>query len=138
MTPPQRIVLFLLAVPFSGALAAGTYVLLDFSPLMDGALALAVFLASELLLQRLASRIPPKTGVEILPGRDAEVLADFQPDGAGGQTGHVRVDGERWHARIARAHSQPPGAGSRVRIQRVEGLTLWVASLTHGRSEPDR
>lgn len=126
MTPLQRIVLFLLAVPFSGTLAAGAYVLLDFSPLMDGALALAVFLASELLLQRLASRIPAKTGVETLPGREAEALADFQPDEVGGQAGYVRVDGERWRARLAGAGS-PPRVGDRVRIQRVDGLTLWVA-----------
>jgi len=134
MTPHQRVVLFLLAIPFSGSLAIGAYLLLDVTPLADAATAVGIFIGSELLLHHLASRIRARTGTETLPGRPAEVITAFESDRHGAATGYVQVHGERWRARIADA-SPAPAVGERVRVERVDGLTLWV---TRSRDAPRR
>lgn len=61
-------------------------------------------------------RRPVVTGSEGLVGGFAEALADFS--GAG----HVRIYGETWNA----VASRPVRQGQRVRVDRIEGLTLFV------------
>jgi membrane protein implicated in regulation of membrane protease activity len=65
---------------------------------------------------RLARRWKPKTGAEAMIGKEAEVVTRCHP------LGEVRVHGELWRA------SCDDGAepGERVRIERIEGLTLVV------------
>jgi membrane protein implicated in regulation of membrane protease activity len=62
----------------------------------------------------------PQVGWETLIGATAEVVQDCSP------TGLVRVQGELWQARCE------PGAraGDRVRVQRLDGLTLLVEPLS--------
>ena len=70
------------------------------------------------LLQR---RKKPVTGPAALEGRTAEVIEWRQGEGI------VLVNGERWKATGARSLTR----GSRVVIQRVEGLVLHLAPPDH-------
>lgn len=60
------------------------------------------------------------TGAEEMIGLEGEVL-DWRP-GEGGGEGRIRVHGEIWSARAA----APLAAGTRVRVDRRDGLTLQV------------
>jgi membrane protein implicated in regulation of membrane protease activity len=131
MTAGQRIVLLLLAFPFSALLAVSVYWTLDLPAWYGLSIAALIFIAVELLLQRLASRIPPQVGPESLPGQEVEVLSDFQRGEHGFYAGHVRLRGERWRARAAGPQEHVPRPGSKARIERVEGVTLWVSSTLH-------
>jgi membrane-bound serine protease (ClpP class) len=64
-----------------------------------------------------ARRRPVVTGTEQLVGDSAEAVSDF--DG----TGQVRIYGEQWNA----ISSVPVTRGQRLRIDRVDGLTLHVS-----------
>jgi membrane-bound serine protease (ClpP class) len=64
-----------------------------------------------------ARRRPVVTGAEQLVGDLAEAMSDFS--GAG----QVRIYGEQWNA-ISRV---PVTRGQRLRVDRVEGLTLHVS-----------
>ena len=66
---------------------------------------------------RLARRWKPKTGAEAMIGREAEVVSPCRP------LGQVRVHGELWQASCA----EGADPGERVRIDRIDGLTLIVA-----------
>lgn len=63
------------------------------------------------------------TGAEQMIGLEGEVL-DWQAGEQGGR-GRIRVHGEIWSARA----SQPLGAGTRVRVDRRDGLTLHVGRI---------
>lgn len=76
----------------------------------------AAMLATMWLAMR-ARRRPVVTGMEQLVGDTAEALTDFS--GAG----EVRIYGEQWNA-ISRV---PVRRGQRLRVDRVEGLTLHVS-----------
>lgn len=81
-----------------------------------GAAAFTVVAASKVVSARSA---PPRGGSEELVGRHGTVRSPLDPDG------HVHVDGALW-----RAHANGAGVvlepGRRVRVERVEGLTLTV------------
>jgi membrane-bound serine protease (ClpP class) len=66
-------------------------------------------------------RRPVTTGVEQLVGSTAEALEDFSG------SGRVRVLGETWNA----VSAGPVVRGQRVRVERVEGLTLHVGSTAN-------
>ncbi len=66
-----------------------------------------------------ARRRPVVTGAEQLVGAEATLLEDCQTEG------WARVHGETWRIRCPR----PLSRGSRVRVKRVEGLTLDVEPL---------
>ena len=68
-------------------------------------------------------RWKPATGKEELVGTEAEVI---QPIGAAGAAGLVRVHGELWRAVIA---DGPVPQGTRVRVKKIDGLTLEVEPL---------
>ncbi|HEY7741189.1 MAG TPA: nodulation protein NfeD [Steroidobacteraceae bacterium] len=64
-----------------------------------------------------ARRRPVVTGAEQLAGDFAEVVEDFQ------ERGNVRIYGELWNA----VSTGPVARGQRVRVDRVDGLTLHVS-----------
>jgi membrane-bound serine protease (ClpP class) len=68
-------------------------------------------------------RWKPATGKEELVGTEGEVV---QPIGASGAPGLVRVHGELWRAVVS---DGPVPQGARVKIKKIEGLTLEVESL---------
>jgi membrane protein implicated in regulation of membrane protease activity len=84
----------------------------------------ALFLASRTIFKRLlmrgADRI--KTGAELMLGKEA-VVTEAVSDRAGA----VRIHGELWTARCLEA---PIALGEPVRVERVEGLTLFVRRPT--------
>ena len=65
---------------------------------------------------RFLRRYRVRTGAEGLIGASAEVIQRCDP------VGRVRLRGEIWHARC----SSPADVGERVRVTRVDGLTLEV------------
>ena len=79
-------------------------------------LGVAVEVAEVGFWMRFLRRYRVRTGAEGLIGSNAEVIEDCDP------RGRVRLRGEIWHAYCG------PGArvGERVRVIRVEGLTLRV------------
>lgn len=130
MTIAQRVVLLLLALPFSALLAAGVYWMLDIAAAYRLAAAVLVFVASEFVLHRLGAKIRSPVGADAIPGREAEVMTNFEPDEHGIHTGHVGLDGVRWRARMALSEGAAPTPGTRVCVVRVEGLTLWVSTVS--------
>jgi membrane-bound serine protease (ClpP class) len=66
---------------------------------------------------RYTRRNAPRVGVETMVGDTAEVITALAP------TGQVKVDGAIWQAHAIDGAQ----VGDRVRIQRVDGLTLEVA-----------
>jgi len=64
-------------------------------------------------------RRPVVTGAEQLAGGVAEALADFSG------SGRVWIHGESWNA----VASRPVMRGQRLRVDRVEGLTLFVSPI---------
>ena len=79
-------------------------------------LGVAVEVAEVGFWMRFLRRYRVQTGAEALIGASAEVIEECDP------RGRVRLRGEIWHAYCG------PGAqvGERVRVTRVEGLTLRV------------
>jgi membrane protein implicated in regulation of membrane protease activity len=65
---------------------------------------------------RLARRWRPQTGAEAMIGQTAEVVVACRPNG------QVRTAGELWEAQC----DEGAEVGDRVRIERLEGLTLIV------------
>jgi membrane-bound serine protease (ClpP class) len=63
------------------------------------------------------------TGTEQLVGTEGEVV---QPIGAPGAAGLVRIHGELWRAVVS---DGPVPQGARVRVKKIDGLTLEVESL---------
>ncbi|MFN3594568.1 MAG: NfeD family protein [Thiobacillaceae bacterium] len=64
-------------------------------------------------------RRPPATGAEEMVGAEATVLSDCETEG------WAHVHGETWRIRCPR----PLKAGERVRVKRVDGLTLEVEPM---------
>jgi membrane-bound serine protease (ClpP class) len=76
----------------------------------------AAMLATIWLAMR-SRRRPVVTGREQMVGGIAEAVADFS-----GQ-GRVRIFGETWNA----VSTRPVTRGQRLRVDRIEGLTLFVS-----------
>jgi membrane-bound serine protease (ClpP class) len=64
---------------------------------------------------------PPRTGAEELTGAVAEVRSTLDPEG------QVWIEGALWRARLGHGDG-PIGAGDRVKVEAVEGLTLVVSA----------
>jgi membrane-bound ClpP family serine protease len=64
----------------------------------------------------LSRRRAPAVGLETMTGAPATAVTPLRPDG------HVRVQGELWHARCAAGAD----VGAALRVVAVEGLTLVV------------
>lgn len=134
------LVLFILEAKFTshGVLATGGVIsmllgalMLIRSPLTTGGVSLGVALGATLpfalitiFLMRLVLRSrhwKASTGMEELMGEEGEVTQSLDSTG-GVAAGMVRVHGELWRARAA----QPIVAGTKVKVTRSEGLTLYV------------
>jgi len=132
--------LFILEAKFTshGVLGAGGIVsmllgalMLIRSPLTAGGVSLAVafsatipFAVITIFLMRLVLRSrgwKQSTGMDQLIGEEGQVTQSLDMDGAAA-AGMIRVHGELWQARAA----EPIVAGSRVRVVKAEGLTLFV------------
>jgi membrane-bound serine protease (ClpP class) len=135
--------MFILEAKFTshGVLGAGGViamligaVILVRSPLTGAGVSLGVafgvtlpFAAIVIVLMRLVLRSRswrPQTGIEELLQEQGTVTEPIQAGGTAPQ-GLVRVHGELWRATSA----MPIAAGTRVRVLRVDGLTLRVAPL---------
>jgi membrane-bound serine protease (ClpP class) len=111
-------------------------VLLIRSPLTGAGVSLGVALAVTLpfgaiaiILMRLVLRSrswEPQTGVEELVHEHGTVTAAIVAGAGGAERGMVRVHGELWQA----ASDVPIAPGTRVRVVRVDGLTLRVEPET--------
>jgi membrane-bound serine protease (ClpP class) len=131
--------LFILEAKFTshGVLGAGGVVamllgalMLIRSPLTAGGVSLGAALGVTLpcafliiMLMRLvlkSRKWKQSTGREQLLGAEGEATQAIAPGGAAGET--VRIHGELWRAVSAQAIA----AGARVRVVRIEGLTLYV------------
>jgi membrane-bound serine protease (ClpP class) len=66
-----------------------------------------------------AMKAPIRTGQESLVGRKGTVRSEIAP------VGSVQIAGELWTAQLAEGENPIP-AGSRVEVQRVEGVRLYV------------
>lgn len=82
--------------------------------------AIIIIILMRLVLRSFAWK--PSTGKEEMAGKEGEVT---EPVGAGG--GMVRIHGELWRAAAPPGETIPRGA--RVRVQKVDGLTLEVQAL---------
>jgi len=129
MTISQRLILLLAAFPSSAVIAASGLFLLDGSWEQRLLIASAVFVLSELLLAFGMSKIPPRMGPETMPGKEADVLSDFEMGQCGSYVGYVQLAGEKWRARTAGPVSAAPRSGHRVRVTCVDGLTLLISPL---------
>ena len=78
-----------------------------------------------------ARREPVRTGHEELVGAVAEVRVPPAPEG------QVFTQGALWRARLAGGHG-PLHAGDRVRVESVDGLTLWVRPVTSSETESEQ
>jgi len=78
-----------------------------------------------------ARRRPLASGASLLVGATAEVVEVIGGPGAG--DGWATIGGERWRVRSA----EPLQAGQRVRVNRVDGLTLHVAPIPAGSALPE-
>jgi membrane protein implicated in regulation of membrane protease activity len=68
----------------------------------------------------LAHRFSPRRSVDNFAGEEAVVIEDVAPGGVG----KAELRGTVWTARTSHAASLPKG--QRARVERVEGLTLWL------------
>jgi membrane-bound serine protease (ClpP class) len=82
--------------------------------------AIIIIILMRLVLRSFAWK--PSTGKEEMSGEEGEVT---EPVGAGG--GMVRIHGELWRAAAPPGETIPRGA--RVRVQKVDGLTLEVQAV---------
>lgn len=107
------------------AFVIGSIILMDtdvpgygISPLLIGTFALlsSVLFTIVLAMAIKARQRPVVSGQEELVGATGEVLSDFD------EVGQIRVHSETWRART----SVPLGQGQKVRVNKVEDLTLVV------------
>ena len=112
------------------AFVIGSVILMDADNLsislpMIGGIALLAAVLMLWVMTRFMSirRRPAKGGQEELVGSEARVLEDFEGKG------HVRLMGERWHARSSR----PLLKGQTVRVTSIDGLTVEVEPLEERR-----
>lgn len=87
-----------------------------------GILAGASFIYISRKVIRTTRDLPPLAGTEEMVGESAVARSAIDP------TGNVFMRGTLWSARLASGAS-PIGAGDRVRVEAVDGLTLVVEPL---------
>lgn len=124
----HRSILMLAALPTSAVISTLVFLPLEGDWLTRLMIAAGVFVGSELLLAHAASRIPARAGPEAMIGRNAHVLSDFVVGECGSCTGHVRLDGERWQARVVSPLQALPETGHQLKVVGLEGLTLLVSA----------
>src|SRR5262245_5133997 len=99
-----------------GLLAAGWVEWLLFSAVS----VVSLLLFRKPLLDWMKRREPQRPPVDSLVGETAVVTEDVAPGG----TGKAELRGTSWNVRAREALRR----GQRARVERVEGLTLWLAA----------
>lgn len=127
MSPLNRSILILAALPTSAVISTLVFIPLQGDWLWRLVIAAGVFVGSEMLLAHAASRIPARVGTEAMIGRNAKALCDFVVAECGSSSGYVRLDGERWQARVMAPLPALPETGDQLEVDGVEGLTLLVS-----------
>lgn len=121
VTPGGFVVLFF----GIGALAAGLLAAVQTTPsLLLQALTFSIVACVSLVLFRgrlLASLKPPPTRVDTLVGEVGTLLDDLAVDAVG----KIELRGTAWSARSAGPALR---RGQRCRVERVDGLTLWIGA----------
>lgn len=114
------------------AFVVGSIILMDGShqavslPMIGGTAAIAAgFLLWAFSRFIFLRKRPVVSGREQLTREEGVALDDFEA-GSTGHTGHVRLSGERWNA----VSDQPIAKDQRVKVVRVDGLTVHVARET--------
>jgi membrane protein implicated in regulation of membrane protease activity len=72
------------------------------------------------------------TNADALLGRTARVVETITPTRAG----RIRLEGEEWRAQPAIADGPAIETGTTVRIERIDGVTVYVQSVPTGGSTP--
>lgn len=122
----------LVSIWFSvGALGALLVCLCHGSWLLQAAVFLALSLLCFLVVHRWAAeRLPlPDPSPLDLEGSEGVVIQASN----GVQAGRVQVNGRDWRAQSL--NGQPLRPGQKVRVQSLQGVTLWVTLLDDGRNE---
>jgi membrane protein implicated in regulation of membrane protease activity len=88
--------------------------------LLFGVLAVAALLALRRPLRERLSRPGPARTGDGLVGEIARLTEELRP----GDVGKAELRGSVWSVRSP--ETRPLAAGRRVRVERIEGLTLWV------------
>lgn len=87
-----------------------------------GVLALAyVFFGRRRIRDRLSRRNTP-TNTDAILGREARVVEPITPEHAG----RVNIDGEVWRAQLANGSEDTLEEGRTVRVERIDGVTVYV------------
>ncbi|UCH33226.1 MAG: nodulation protein NfeD, partial [Armatimonadota bacterium] len=118
----------LLFVPVSPVSPAAPVV--QVSPWLVGGMS-AVLIAAIVLLFRVRMamwRKPPAFGAEALAGREGVALSRLDPFGT------VRLDSEVWRAEV---RNGPIKRGEKVRVVKLEGVTLLVECVERDREEKE-
>ncbi|HWP67260.1 MAG TPA: NfeD family protein [Candidatus Limnocylindria bacterium] len=109
------------ALGVSGASALGLVTSLTAQLLLFSVLAVASMLGLRSpLVARLRRAQDTGVGIETLIGEVATLLHPLEP----GQVSRAELRGTTWSVRSD--HAEPLPAGRRCRVERVEGLVLWV------------
>ena len=111
---------------WAGAIAAGFGASVTIQLVAFSATMLVVFFLVRPFFTKTLSRFdtPLKTGVQALIGKTALVT---EPIDNTTNQGRVKVSGEFWKA--SSSDHKPIAQGTRVEIQRVEGVTLFVTPI---------
>lgn len=95
-----------------------------------GVLALLyVFVGRRQIKSRLSRRNTP-TNTDAILGREAQVVDIITPERAG----RIRIDGEEWRAQAAGGSEGVLEVGRTVRVERIDGVTLYVKPYATGGS----
>jgi membrane-bound serine protease (ClpP class) len=97
------------------------FVQLSWGIIIPSVLCTAAFFLFAIGMGIRAQQRKPTTGIEGIVGETGEVIATLNP------TGQVRVHGEIWSA-VSSEGKLPPG--TRVRVERVENLRVFVRRTT--------
>jgi len=84
------------------------------------AVGLAVFTAAKIYIYQSVALAAPQS--ELLIGREAVAITDFEPAGGGTWTGLVRIYGEEWRA----VADRPIARGERLLVTARKGLRIYV------------
>jgi len=109
------------ALGVSGAVALGAFTTTTSQLLLFSVLAVVTTLGLRApLVVRLRRAQDTGVGIETLIGEVATLLGPLAP----GEVGKAELRGTSWSVRSE--HGEPLPAGRRCRVQRVEGLVLWL------------
>jgi membrane protein implicated in regulation of membrane protease activity len=90
-------------------------------------LALFVIIAGDILASIGLAMVAP-TRVNLHPGERQQPIGEVLSGFAGQRRGHIKVNGERWQARLS-GEGADASPGERVRVIGRDGLVLLVAPL---------